>query len=153
MIEWQWSSFWQLSAIELYNIMKARQEVFVVEQHCVYQDIDNLDKRAWHLIGWESKSKQQRLVAYLRVVYPGEKYTEASIGRVLTVSSARGTGLGKQLIAESLKRISDECSKALIRISAQTHLERFYANFGFKTVSEPYDEDGISHIEMLRNSV
>jgi len=150
MIKWQWSSFENLSTLDLYEIMKVRQEVFVVEQDCVYQDSDDLDKTAWHLVGWKAGSDGRKVVAYLRVVWPGEKFKEPSIGRVLTVLSERGTGLGKALTSEALKRISTEYPGASIRISAQKYLERFYSDFAFKTVSEPYDEDGIPHIEMIR---
>lgn len=153
MIEWQWSSFEELSTLELYEIMKFRQAVFVVEQKCAYQDVDDLDKMAWHLIGSKPGSEGRQVVAYLRVVYPGEKFSEPSIGRVLTVSSSRGTGLGKELISEALKRLSIQYSSAPIRISAQAYLKDFYAAFGFKAVSDVYDEDGIPHIEMLRDSV
>jgi ElaA protein len=150
MIKWQWSSFENLSTLDLYEILKVRQEVFVVEQNCVYQDADGLDKTAWHLVGWKAGSDGRKLVAYLRVVWPGKKFKELSIGRVLTAPSARGTGLGKALTSEALKQISTEYPGAAIRISAQKYLERFYSDFAFKTVSEPYDEDGIPHIEMFR---
>ena len=152
MIEWQWKTFDELSADELYEIMKVRQEVFVLEQNCIYQDADDLDKTAWHLMGWHVRQPDTRkLQAYLRVVFPGCKYKEPSIGRIMTVKKVRGTGMGKELLRNALLKIETEYSHQSIRISAQQHLHKFYALFGFEQVSEPYDEDGIVHIEMLRD--
>ncbi len=150
MVEWQWRSFEALSATELYEVLAARGAVFIVEQQCIYQDIDMLDKHAWHLIGRETASGTGALVAYLRVVFPGKKYAEPSIGRVITTGAARGQGLGQALMAEGIKRVEAHYPGSAIRISAQAYLERFYRGFGFQTVSAPYDEDGIPHIEMLR---
>ena len=151
MIEWHWQKFEQLSTDELYAILKVRQQVFAVEQNCVYQDIDNLDKTAWHLSGWDlNGSNSTDPVAYLRVVYPGYKYNEPSIGRLLTTESVRKTGLGKSLLKKSLALITKEYPGQAVRISAQLYLQQFYSQFGFKQISEPYDEDGIPHIEMLK---
>ncbi|ETW99234.1 MAG: acetyltransferase [Candidatus Entotheonella factor] len=150
MVVWHWRSFEALSVIDLYDILLAREAVFIVEQHCIYQDIDGLDPDVWHLMGRETASGTHALMAYLRVVLPGKKYEEPSIGRVLTTSAARGRGLGQALMAEGIKRVEAHYPGRSIRISAQAHLERFYQGFGFQTVSEPYDEDGIPHIEMLR---
>lgn len=152
MLRWQWSSFEELSRHELYEILKARQAVFVVEQNCVYQDIDDLDPVAWHLVGWLQDEAGETLAAYLRVVFPGSKYPEPSLGRVLTTLSARGTGLGRELLREGITRTLTAFPGASIRISAQQYLEQFYAEFGFQTVSEAYLEDGIPHVEMLRTS-
>ena len=150
MIKWQWSSFDELSLHALYEILKIRQAIFVVEQDCSYLDTDDLDQVAWHLIGWHEDANNKKMVAYLRVVFPGEKYPEPSIGRVLVLPESRKTGLGKKLTAEAIARIADEYPNTAIRISAQQHLQKFYAAFGFKAVSKPYLEDGIPHIEMLR---
>jgi len=150
MIKWQWSSFEELSLHELYEVSKVRQAIFVVEQDCVYQDADGLDQVAWHLIGWDEDTGMKKIVAYLRVVFPGKKFPEPSIGRVLVTPESRKKGLGKQLTSEAIARIADEYPNAAIRISAQQYLEKFYSEFGFKTVSKPYEEDGIPHIEMLR---
>ena len=151
MIEWHWQRFEQLSADELYAILSIRQQVFAVEQNCVYQDIDNLDKTAWHLSGWKfDNSTTANPVAYLRVVYPNYKYDEPSIGRLLTVESVRKTGLGKILLKKSIALINKEYPNQAIRISAQLYLQQFYSQIGFIKVSEPYDEDGIPHIEMLK---
>ncbi|WP_323844735.1 GNAT family N-acetyltransferase [Microbulbifer magnicolonia] len=155
MVRWQWLSFAELSSEQLYEILRARQEVFAVEQHCPYQDADGRDQVSRHLAGWHQagmhrESDHPLLLAYLRVVFPGEKYAEPSIGRVLTTSSARGTGLGRELMRRALRHTQETFPGAPIRISAQQHLEKFYGEFGFVQASEPYDEDGIPHIEMLR---
>lgn len=152
MINWEWSSFEALSADDIFEVLKVRQAVFVVEQNCPYPDIDELDRAAWHLMAWQEGSAGRTLVAYLRVVFPGRKFAEPSIGRVLTAPAARGQGLGKLLIAQGIQHALAEYPAAAIRISAQKRLEKFYAEFGFETVSAPYDEDGIPHIEMLRNA-
>lgn len=152
MIQWQWALFDQLSVSELYEIMKVRQNIFVVEQNCVYLDADDLDQVSWHLIGRQETANQKEIVAYLRVVFPEKIYSEPSIGRVLTTSALRGTGLGKELMQQALVRVAACYPNSPLRISAQQHLEKFYSDFGFESVSEPYDEDGISHIEMLRET-
>jgi len=148
-IDWQWSLFDELSARDLYDILKIRQAVFVVEQDCAYQDVDDIDQYAWHLLGIQQSGTTKRLVAYLRLVYPAIKYPEPSIGRVLTVASVRGQGLGKALTREALAQAAREYPGQRVRISAQSHLSDFYKEFGFEIVSEPYDEDGIPHVEML----
>ena len=150
MIKWQWSSFDELSLHELYEVLKVRQAIFVVEQDCAYLDADGLDQVAWHLIGWHEDAGMKKIVAYLRVVFPGKKFPEPSIGRVLVTPESRKKGLGKQLTSEAIARIANEYPNAAIRISAQQYLEKFYSEFGFKTISKPYEEDGIPHIEMLR---
>jgi len=120
MINWQWSSF------------------------------DDLDQVSWHLIGWSEGTYKKKIIAYLRVVFPGKKFTEPSIGRVLVIPESRKQGLGKKLTAEAIARIAVEYPNSTIRISAQQYLEKFYSALGFRTVSKPYKEDGIPHIEMLR---
>lgn len=154
MIEWQWSAFEALSVDVLYTVLAARQAVFVVEQRCAYQDIDGLDAWAWHLLGWQpdlvATAGGKTLAAYARVVFPGKKYAEPCLGRVLTALSARRQGVGKALLGEAIGRVEGQYPASAIRISAQQYLERFYQEFGFRTVSAPYDEDGIPHLEMLR---
>lgn len=147
---WQWKVFEELSLAELYAVLKVRQEVFVIEQNCIYQDVDDLDQHGWHLLVWNNDTSNKQLLAYLRVVFPGYKYKEASIGRVLTTNKVRATGLGKQLMSNALSKISQQFPKQPIRISAQQQLHNFYSKFGFEQVSEPYDEDGIMHIDMLK---
>jgi len=154
MMHWQWSKFEDLSPTDIYQILKIRQEVFVLEQDCAYLDADNLDISAWHLIVWDKNDKNKQYIsAYLRVVYPGLKYKEPAIGRLLTDAKSRRTGLGKQLMIEALAKIQTEYPGSSTRISAQTYLLDFYTDLGFETINEPYDEDGIPHIEMLHQAV
>lgn len=146
MLEFYWKRFEELSAIDIFDMFKARQDIFIIEQNCIYPDIDDLDKNSWHLLARENNE----LVAYLRVVFPGYKYDELSIGRVLTVEKYRGQGVGYKLVAEAINNIKQIDVETSIRISAQYHLQKFYGSFGFKADSEPYDEDGIPHIEMYK---
>ena len=153
-IEWQWAPFEQLSNHDVYAMMAARLHVFVLEQQCLWNDFDGLDVDAHHLLGWApasaSSKGRRRLVAYLRVLAPGAKYAEASIGRVLTTSEGRGGGIGRALVEQGLAHTDRLYPQARIKIGAQQYLERFYAGFGFATISAPYDEDGIMHVDMLR---
>ncbi|MEW5248796.1 GNAT family N-acetyltransferase [Microbulbifer sp. 2201CG32-9] len=149
-MQWQWSTFDSLSTTQLYEILRVRQEVFTVEQLCPYQDADGKDQYSWHLGCWDDRQEPPYLMAYLRVVFPGHKYREPSLGRVLTTAPSRGTGLGKELIRRAVNHTLSEYPNTAIRISAQEHLADFYREFGFQRASAPYDEDGIPHIEMLR---
>ena len=142
-MHWERKAFRDFTPTELYEILRLRNEVFVVEQDCVYQDCDGADPECEHLVGRDS---QGRLAAYLRFVPAGLKYSEASIGRVLTAPFARGTGAGKALIAEAIRLHG----KDALRISAQKYLENFYAGYGFRSVGEAYLEDGIPHIKMVK---
>ena len=146
MLQWCWKRFDDLSNDELYAVLCARQEVFVLEQRCFYSDLDGLDKDAWHLLGF---STAHALVAYLRVLPPGRVYAEPAVGRVLTVQSARSQGVGKALMTEGIQRTRECYPNCAIRISAQDHLRDYYADFGFMTAGDVYVEDGIPHIEML----
>lgn len=148
--EWQWRHFNELSNAELYTVLAQRQQVFVLEQTCLYGDIDDLDLDAHHLLGWRSIAGRRQLAAYLRLLAPGVKFAEMSLGRVLTTQAARGSGIGRALVAEGIARAEAQYPGQRIRIGAQAHLEAFYGSFGFVKVSEPYDEDGILHIDMLR---
>lgn len=150
MHDWQWSRFEDFTLQQLYTILRLRQAVFVEEQDCAYQDADGMDQLSWHLAAWKQGNGEAELQAYLRVVDPGLKYAEPSIGRVLTAKAARGTGLGRKLMARALSLCEEQFGQCAIRISAQLYLADFYREFGFAQVSEPYDEDGIPHIEMLR---
>ncbi len=151
MINWQWKTFEQLTTEELYVILQVRQQVFAVEQNCAYQNVDGLDKNCWHLSGWRNNDTGKNiLVAYCRVVYPSYKYQEPSIGRLLTIQQVRSSGVGKQLLTIALNRIEKQYPVQAIRISAQLYLHNFYSQFGFEKVSEPYLEDMIPHIEMLK---
>lgn len=148
MIVWQWARFDELDGATLCAVLAARQDVFVLEQQCLYADIDGNDQRAFHLIGRQADTQQ--LAAYLRCFAPGDKYPEAALGRVLTVQSMRGLGYGKLLMAEGVRRVEQYFPGSAIRISAQEHLAHFYGEFGFHRVSDRYLEDGIPHIEMFR---
>lgn len=145
-IEWQFARSEDFSLRQFYAILAAREAVFVVEQACPYQELDGLDFDAWHLVGW----MDGQVAAYLRVLLPGVRFSEPSIGRVLVARPFRGAGLGRKAMARAVDVIGATYSGQGIRISAQTYLEHFYVGFGFQTVSEPYLEDDIPHIEMLR---
>lgn len=146
MISWKCARFAELSALEVHDILRARSAVFVVEQDCVFQDVDGADPLSWHLVG----RAQGPLLAYCRLLPPGVKFAEPSIGRVLTTEPARRSGVGRLLMREAVARASALWPGMALRIGAQVYLERFYGEFGFEKCSEPYDEDGILHIQMLR---
>jgi ElaA protein len=150
MIEWQWRSFDELSNAELYAVLAERQKVFVLEQQCFYNDFDGLDPAAHHLLGWRSVDGRRELAAYLRCLAPGAKYHEMSLGRVLTTQAARRSGAGRELLARGIALAERQHPGHQIRIGAQQYLEQFYQGFGFRTISAPYDEDGIMHVDMLR---
>lgn len=153
MLRWRLARFDELSPRELHDVFQARIAVFVVEQNCVFQDIDGLDPDCWHLLGTDpepSPDAQGSLVAYCRLCPPGTKFAEPSIGRVITSSAARGAGHGRALMREALRHAERLWPGRDLRIGAQCHLQRFYADLGFVRASEPYDEDGIPHVEMLR---
>ena len=145
-MDWTWARFATLSLDDLYDALALRCRVFILEQG-PYQDPDGLDRVSWHLLGRDDAG---RLQAYLRVVDPGCKFAEPSMGRVITAPEVRGTGLGRTLVAEGLARSDAAWPGRGHRISAQAHLQRFYGGFGFTTVGEPYAEDDIPHVEMLR---
>jgi ElaA protein len=152
MISWQWQSFEQLGATGLYAALALRQQVFILEQQSLYPDLDGYDQDALHLLGWQTVDGERKLAACLRCLAPGAKYTEMSLGRVVTAPFARGSGIGKQLLEQGIARALAQYPGHDIRIGAQQYLERFYQSFGFHTVSAPYDEDGILHLDMLRRS-
>jgi ElaA protein len=149
-LDWQWRSFGQLSTAEIYTLLRARAEVFVVEQHCAFLDLDGIDADAQHLLCWASAPAQSpAFAAYLRLIGPGRKYAEPSIGRVLTTASFRGRGYGRALMRHGLQRASVAFPGSPLRIGAQQRLEHFYASLGFRAASPTYVEDGIDHVEML----
>jgi ElaA protein len=147
-LAWRIEAYEALSLDALYAILAARSAVFVVEQDCPYQDLDGLDAPGLHVGAWRG----DELLAYARVLPPGYRFEEPSIGRVLTVQAARGTGLGRELMRRSIDAALRAFPDRGLRISAQQYLERFYSDLGFRTVSEPYPEDGIPHIEMFREA-
>ena len=149
MVRWQWARLADLAAGEVYAVLAARQQVFTVEQQCAFQDADGHDIHAWHLLAWDDRSERAMLAGYLRVLDPGRKFEEPSIGRVLTVPPYRGIGFGRTLMVEGLVRTRRAWPGRPIRIAAQHRLERFYAKLGFRAASAPYDEDGIAHLDML----
>lgn len=146
-LRWQAGPFDALGVHALQHIYTARQQVFVIEQECPYLDADGVDERAWHLAAWHAGHTVPW--AYARIVEPGVKYAEPSIGRVLTTAPARGSGLGRELVRRAIALSREVFPGMAIRISAQSRLEAFYASFGFATVGERYLEDGIPHTEML----
>jgi ElaA protein len=148
MIDWQWSAYAALTKAELYAIIQQRQQVFILEQRCLYLDLDGLDLPSWHLLGWQGHGNERELVAYLRCLPPGVRYPEPSLGRILTAQSVRGSGVGREIVARGIEHAERTFPGQPIRISAQFHLHAFYAQFGFVPISEPYDEDGIRHIDM-----
>ena len=150
-IEWQWADFAALDGHALYAMLALRSRVFVVEQQCIYEDIDGLDPQARHLLGWGRAADGQRdLLACLRVLPPGLKFAEASLGRVVSAPQARGQGLGRALLQQALQGLAVQGVVPPIRIAAQHYLQQFYAGFGFVPCSGVYDEDGIPHLDMLR---
>ena len=149
-VSWQWSRFSELSPEDLYAAVQLREAVFIVEQQCPYNDADGRDPHAWHLFGWSEQQRGKDLVAYARVFEPGVRYAECSIGRVVTAPRVRGSGLGKALMAEALRRVENLAPGQAVKIAAQRRLEKFYLELGFRTVSDPYEEDGITHVDMLR---
>ena len=149
MIKWIFKKFDDLSPHELYAILQLRNEVFVVEQNCVFQDADNKDQDSHHLMGWDN----EMLVAYARIVPPGIAYDSfPSIGRVVTSPKMRNKGIGKILMQQSIEELQKLFGKSSIKLGAQLYLKKFYESFGFVQSSEVYMEDGIPHIEMIRTT-
>jgi ElaA protein len=146
-LDWRWRRFDALDVRELQFIYAARQRVFAIEQACLYLDVDGCDERAFHLAAWSPAQREP--LAYARVIDPGVKYEEASIGRVITNGAGRGCGMGRELMSRAIAHTIAVWPGTAIRISAQTRLERFYEGFGFFGVRPPYLEDGIDHTEML----
>ncbi|WP_100610516.1 GNAT family N-acetyltransferase [Confluentibacter lentus] len=138
--------FSELSTQELYAILQLRSEVFVVEQDCVYQDIDGKDQKAIHVLG----VKNDKVVAYTRIFKPGDYFEYASIGRVVVAKSERQHKYGYDIMNASMNTIEKEFKEDTIKISAQAYLKGFYKNLGFKQIGEAYLEDNIPHIAMIR---
>lgn len=144
-IKWTCQTFEQLSKEDLYLILMERVNVFVVEQTCPYPEIDQRDQEALHLIAKENGT----IVAYCRIFQNGIVYKEASIGRVLVTQAGRKKGYGKMLLIKAMEKLS-ELGETSVKIQAQAYLKSFYESFGFKAVSDVYDEDGIPHLDMVK---
>ena len=142
---WQTTEFLQLGEEALYAILQLRQAVFVVEQACLYQDLDGLDKAATHMLCWE----EDELAAYQRCLPPGKSFRESSIGRIVVAPSHRDSGLGRTLVLRGIEHNLARWPESGIRINAQAYLRRFYSELGFDPTGPEYDEDGIPHQQMV----
>lgn len=147
-LDWRWKPFSELTSIEVYIMLAARSDVFVMEQNCVYADIDGLDITAWHLMAYDGAA----LACYLRVLLPDASNGDADIriGRVLTTQDFRGIGLGQRMLEQVLVHIEQQWPGEPIRLHAQAHLQRFYGAFGFDPISDIHMEDDIPHIWMRK---
>lgn len=139
--------FASLSGADVYDLLSLRQQVFVVEQHCAYLDADGLDRDGRHFL----LRDRGVLVAYTRVLAPGVRFPTSSIGRVVVAPARRGEGLGREVMTRTIAEIEKTDGVAPLMLAAQAHLETFYGSLGFRTVSSPYDEDGIPHLDMRRD--
>jgi ElaA protein len=157
-LQWQFARFDDLPIRDWYTVSAARIDVFVMEQNCPFQDNDGADLVSWHLLGWVEENnkselaadRKRELAAYCRIVDPGVKFPEPSIGRVVTPRAFRGYGYGRLLMKEALVRHDALYPSSANKIGAQHRLEKFYGELGFVTASEIYMEDGIPHVEMVR---
>ena len=147
-ITWYHKHFEELITTELYQILQLRNEVFIVEQNCPFQDLDDKDLKCYHFIGLDTDA--QKVSAYTRIVPAGISFEEASIGRVVTSPLARNEGIGKQLMNKSIELLEELYGSVSIKIGAQLYLKKFYESFGFQQVENVYLEDGIEHILMIR---
>jgi ElaA protein len=145
-IQWLLKKFEELTPYQVYAILQLRNEVFVVEQNCVFQDADNKDQASYHLMGFVHDS----LVAYARLVRAGVSYEQVSIGRVVTSPTVRRSGIGRELMRQSIDSVYKLFGVQPIKIGAQLYLKKFYESFGFRRVGEGYLEDGIEHIYMIK---
>lgn len=145
-MKWKCLSFEELTTTQLYQLLQLRSEVFVVEQDCVYQDIDGLDQQALHVMGY----KNQEMLAYARIFKPGIYFKEASIGRVIVKENSRSQDIGHLLMQKCIYFVQQNFETTSIRISAQQHLIKFYEYQGFASLGEGYLEDGIPHINMVK---
>jgi ElaA protein len=151
LLQWQCHAFDDFTPHTLYEMLRLRDQVFVLEQQSIYGDLDNLDQVALHLCGRDGAG---RLIAYARLLAPGDKYDGAcAITRVVVEPAARGTGIGRRLLAEALEQCASRFPGVAQKLSAQITAQDFYLSFGFRQVSEPYDDGGILHADMLRDAV
>lgn len=147
-ITWVLKKFENLNPHEVYELLRLRSEVFVVEQNCVFLDMDNLDQSCHHLLGYMGN----QLVVSVRILPPGLAYQEVSIGRVVGSPQYRGIGAGKALMEKAIQSTIELYGNQPIKIGAQLYLKKFYEEFGFKVCSETYMEDGIPHIKMIKST-
>jgi len=145
-------SYQSLEREDVFAMLKLRQDVFIIEQDCIYPDIDAKDRHSSHFFLWEGEPYISDLMSYCRIVKPGISYVEPSIGRVVSCERARGHGWGREMMRQAINMALELYPDQGLRISAQAYLERFYQSFGFVTVSDPYLEDDIPHVEMLLNA-
>lgn len=144
-MNWKLKKFDELTTSQLYTILKARVDVFVVEQQCPYPELDRFDEQALHLY----LEEHDQIKAYARLLPKNSRYPEASIGRVLVVEQFRGKGYANMLMEKAVTFITTEWKEQKIKLQAQTYLQHFYESFGFKLITKPYVEDGIPHIDMI----
>lgn len=146
-MEWRIIKFKEFDVNLLYEVLKLRVDVFVVEQNCAYPDLDTYDQQSLHLFCIE----KEEVIAYCRILPPGERYELCSIGRVVVKEKARGTGVARQLMVKAIEEAEDAWNIQTIKICAQSHLQEFYGSLGFVTMSDIFEEDGIPHVNMVRN--
>jgi ElaA protein len=144
-------TFQELTTLELYQILRLRSEVFVVEQDCVYQDLDNKDQKSLHLFGINPETTGDKIIGYTRLFKAGDYFKNASIGRVVVDNNERKFGYGHQLMEASINAVEKYFKETVIEISAQKHLQEFYETHGFVFTGNAYLEDGIPHIRMIKN--
>lgn len=144
-MSWNLKKFDELTNSELYNLLKERTLIFVVEQNCPYLEVDGKDPLSYHLF----KEDNGEIIAYLRIVPSGVSYQEISIGRVFVKKEYRGKGIAEELLKKGLDFIQNELKETVVKIQAQDYLREFYSSFGFQTISETYLEDDIPHVDML----
>ena len=148
-IDWRWQRLDEFKAYELYQMLALRQRVFVIEQRCIYLDADGVDTLTEHLTGHDG----DQLVGCLRLLPPHVKGPEAAIGRVVVARQYRRKGMGSELMRCAMQRLRDRYRDPAVHLAAQSHLVDFYATFGFEAISEPYDDDGIPHVDMRRPAI
>ena len=147
MFQFKVKAFKDLTVDELYAILQLRETVFIVEQNCIYNDIDNLDQECYHLFSEDQNTG--KIIAYTRLVPAKIKFDVPAVGRLISDKNYRGKGLGRALMVKSIEEVCRLFNTNVVKISAQTYLLNFYVSLGFKPISQPYDEDGIEHVDMI----
>ena len=147
MFQFKVKAFKDLTVDELYAILQLRETVFIVEQNCIYNDIDNLDQECYHLFSEDQNTG--KIIAYTRLVPANIKFDVPAVGRLISDKNYRGKGLGRALMVKSIEEACRLFNTNVVKISAQTYLLNFYISIGFKPISQPYDEDGIEHVDMI----